>query len=70
MVLKKEYLFLDKLEKEYISGTGERIIKYLRQYDETIEGYQISRLEHSLQAATRALRDKASDEMVVATLIA
>ena len=66
---KDEYLFLDKLEKEYISGTGERIIKYLRQYDETIEGYQISRLEHSLQASTRALRDKASDEMVVATLL-
>ena len=66
---KDEYLFLDKLEKEYISGTGERIIKYLRQYDETIEGYQISRLEHSLQASTRALKDKASDEMVVATLL-
>ena len=66
---KEEYLFLDKLEKKYIAGTGERIIKYLQQYDETIEGYQVSRLEHSLQAATRALKDKASDEMVVATLL-
>ena len=66
---KDEYLFLDKLEKEFISGTGERIIKYLQQYDETIEGYQVSRLEHSLQAATRAFQDKASDEMVVATLL-
>ncbi|MDA9653328.1 HD domain-containing protein [Candidatus Pelagibacter sp.] len=66
---KEEYLFLDKLEKEFISETGERIIKYLKQYDETIEGYQVSRLEHSLQAATRAFKDKASDEMVVATLL-
>ena len=64
-----EYLFLDKLEKKYISGTGERIIKYLMQYEETMEGYQVSRLEHSLQAASRALRDKASDEMIVATLL-
>ncbi|MDC1279743.1 HD domain-containing protein [Pelagibacteraceae bacterium] len=66
---KEEYLFLDKLEKEYIAGTGERIIKYLRKYNETIEGYQVSRLEHSLQAATRALKDNASEEMVVATLL-
>ena len=66
---KSDYLFLDKLEKEYIAGTGDRIIKYLKQYNQTLEGYQVSRLEHSLQAATRALRDKASDEMVVATLI-
>ena len=35
---KDEYLFLDKLEKEYISGTGERIIKYLQQYDENYRG--------------------------------
>ena len=34
----------------------------------TLEGYKISRLEHSLQSATRALRDKAEDEMIVATL--
>ena len=66
---KEEYLFLDKLEKECISGTGERIIRYLKQYDVTIEGYQISRLEHSLQAATRAFKDKASEEMIVATLL-
>ena len=66
---KEDYLFLDKLEKDYVSKTGDRIIKYLHSYEKTLEGYQISRLEHSLQAATRALRDKASDEMIVATLL-
>ena len=35
----------------------------------TLEGYQVSRLEHSLQTATRALRDKADVEMVVAALL-
>ena len=66
---KKEYLFLDKLEKKLINKTGDRVIKYLKKYDVTIGGFQVSRLEHSLQAATRALKDKASDEMVVATLL-
>ena len=66
---KKDYLFLDKLEKKYIAATSDRIIKYLKKYDKTLEGYQVSRMEHSLQAATRALRDKANDEMVVATLL-
>ena len=35
----------------------------------TLEGYQVSRLEHSLQTATRALNDKANDEMIVASLL-
>ena len=66
---KEDYLFLDKLEKKYIQGTADRIIEYLRNYNETLEGYQVSRMEHSLQAASRALKDNASDEMVVATLL-
>ena len=66
---KKDYLLLDKLEKKYIAKTGDRIIKYLKGYDQTLEGYKISRLEHSLQAASRALRDGATDEMIVATLL-
>jgi len=66
---KEDYLLLNKLEKEYIAKTGDRIIDFLHKYDQTLEGYQISRLEHSLQAATRALKDNAGDEMVVATLL-
>ena len=37
--------------------------------NKTSEGYKITRLEHSLQAATRAFNDKADEEMVVATLL-
>tara|TARA_B110000116_G_scaffold218018_1_gene195419 strand:+ start:726 stop:1280 length:555 start_codon:yes stop_codon:yes gene_type:complete len=66
---KEDYLLLDRLEKDYVSKTADRIINYLRSYEKTLEGYQVSRLEHSLQAATRALRDNASDEMVVATVL-
>ena len=36
---------------------------------ETLEGYQVSRLEHCLQSATRAHKNKENKEMVVATLL-
>jgi len=66
---KEDYLLLEKHEKKYIEGTADRLIKFMSGLSNTLEGYQITRLEHSLQSATRALNDKASDEMVVATLL-
>ena len=66
---KEEYLLLDKFEQKYISGTADRILKFMNSLTSTLEGYKISRLEHSLQTATRALRDKADDEMIVAALL-
>ena len=65
---KEDYLLLDKHEKKYIEGTADRLIKFMSGLSNTLEGYQITRLEHSLQTATRALNDKADDEMIVATL--
>ena len=66
---KEEYLFLDKHEKEYINGTADRILKFMKGLNSTLEGYKITRLEHSLQAATRAFYDNADEEMIVATLL-
>ena len=66
---KDDYLLLDKHEKKYIEGTADRLIKFMSELSNTLEGYQITRLEHSLQTATRALNDKASEEMIVATLL-
>jgi len=66
---KEDYLLLEKHEKAYIQGTADRIIKFMGGLNSTLEGYQVSRLEHSLQTATRALKDKADDEMVVAALL-
>ena len=52
----EEYLFLKPLEDEHVSHTADRVIRELRlQEEETLPGYKISRLEHGLQAATRAL---------------
>ena len=66
---KEDYLLLEKHEKKFIEKTPSRILKYMGSLTSTIEGYQVSRLEHSLQSATRALKEKANDEMIVATLL-
>ena len=66
---KEEYLLLDKYEQEYINGTADRILDFMKTLTATLEGYKITRLEHSLQTATRAFRDQADEEMVVAALL-
>ena len=66
---KDDYQLLEKYEKNFERQTADRILKYLATQTSTLEGYQITRLEHSLQTATRALNDKANDEMIVATLL-
>jgi predicted HD phosphohydrolase len=66
---KEDYLLLDKHEKEYVKGTADRIMKFMSGLNSSLDGYKITRLEHSLQTATRAFNDKASEEMVVAALL-
>ena len=66
---REDYLLLSKHEKKFIEGTADRIINFMSGLNKTLEGYKINRLEHSLQTATRALNEKAEDEMVVAALI-
>jgi len=66
---KDDYLLLDKHEKDYASKPAERILKFMSGLTDTLEGYKVSRLEHSLQSATRALKAGESEEMIVATLL-
>ena len=66
---KEDYILLDKHERDYVSKTADRLLKFLSSLTETLEGYKISRLEHSLQSATRALKAGESEEMIVATLL-
>ena len=49
--------------------TLRRVLKFMGGLNSTLEGYKITRLEHSLQTATRAYKDNAEEEMVVAALI-
>ena len=66
---KEDYLLLDKFEKDFERGTADRILKFMSSLNSTLEGYQVSRLEHSLQTATRAFKNGENDEMVVASLL-
>jgi predicted HD phosphohydrolase len=66
---REDYELLDRSEREYALGLPDSILTALRKLDHSLEGYPVSRLGHSLQTATRALRDGADDELVVAALI-
>ena len=66
---KEDYLLLNKLEKKFIAGTADRILKTMKGLVSSFGGYQINRLGHSLQTATRALKENASNEMIVASLL-
>ena len=67
---KEEYELLAKLEKPYLALTADRIIAELRrQGEDTLEGYKITRLGHSLQSATRAYRDGADIDWIVGALL-
>ena len=66
---KEDYDFLSVHEVEYAKGTAERLLKALVQLDESLSGYQITRLGHSLQSATRAWRDGADTDWVVSALL-
>ena len=65
----EEYQFLQALEHDYIRALPDRLITALEALGDSLPGYQISRLEHSLQSATRAEADGADIDMVVAALV-
>jgi predicted HD phosphohydrolase len=64
-----EYQMLHGLERQYIAELPDRILDGLRALDGGLGGYQVTRLQHSLQTATRAERDGADIEWVVAALV-
>ena len=66
---KEDYVLLDRLESEHASGAADRILLQLTQLKNSLGGYKIDRLEHSLQTATRAYHYGADEEMVVAALL-
>jgi predicted HD phosphohydrolase len=67
---KEDYLLLQELEKPFIAMTADRIMRELaHQADDTLSGYQVTRLQHALQAATRALRDGADEDWICAALL-
>lgn len=64
-----EFQLLKALDEEFGKTLPDRIIDMLKFLAHDDAGYQISRLDHVLQTATRAYRDGASDEWIVAALL-
>ena len=66
---KEDYDLLTELEHDYVKGTADRLLGALVDLDASLSGYQITRLGHSLQSATRAWRDGADQDWVVGALL-
>ena len=66
---REDYELLERLETEFAASTADRVLEQLRGLAGSLGGYKVDRLEHSLQSATRAYRDDAGEEMVVAALL-
>ena len=67
---REDYLLLHDAEDAYVSRTPDRLLRELAsQAVEPMEGYKITRLGHALQSATRAERDGAGTDWIVAALL-
>ncbi|MCZ4352257.1 HD domain-containing protein [Roseovarius aestuarii] len=66
---KEDYEFLTAHEIDHTKHTSRRLLKALVELDESLSGYQITRLGHSVQSATRAWRDGADTDWIVAALL-
>jgi len=66
---REDYLLLDQSERDYALFLPQRILAALKHLEHSLEGYPLSRLEHSLQTATRAEADGADEEMIVGALL-
>ncbi|EDQ35052.1 putative HD phosphohydrolase [Hoeflea phototrophica DFL-43] len=66
---REDYEFLTRHEIEYASKTAARLLDAMVDLDESLSGYQVTRLGHSLQSATRAWRDGADTDWLVSALL-
>lgn len=64
-----DYLLLDRFERLHATGLADRLFEALDRLTGSMGGYQITRLEHSLQSATRARLDGADVDWIVAALL-
>lgn len=66
----EDYALLAEKEKPYLALTADRVLDELRRQGEvSLEGYRITRLNHGLQAATRAEDDGADLDWIVGALL-
>lgn len=64
-----DYRLLDGFERTHAASLADRLLDTLDRLTDSLGGYQITRLEHSLQTATRARLAGADVDWVVAALL-
>jgi predicted HD phosphohydrolase len=64
-----DWALLERFEEEFNLGLPDRILGAVDKLQGSYGGYRVTRYTHSLQAATRAMRDGKDEEYVVATLV-
>ena len=65
----EDWSLIETFEVAFFSALPDRILASLEKLRDSFGGYQVTRYTHSLQAATRSLRDGKDEEYVVAALV-
>ena len=65
----QDYELLERREAESNQRLPDRLLAAVQALQHSLTGHQVTRYEHSLQSATRALRDGRDEEYVVAALL-
>lgn len=65
----EDYALLDGFERQAAAGLADRLIGDLAGLEESLDGYRVTRLQHSLQTASRARNAGADIDWVVAALL-
>lgn len=66
---REEYEFLAHQEVGFVASLPDRLLDHLKSLEDSLSGYRVTRLEHSLQSATRAHRGGEDEDYVVAALL-
>lgn len=64
-----DYELLAAAEERFCETLPDRLLAAVQELQHSFSGYQVTRYEHSLQSATRALRDGRDEEYVVMALL-
>lgn len=65
----EDYQLLDRRFRAHAGGLADEVLAMLKRLGGDPIGYRVDRLQHSLQTASRAQRDGADEETVVAALL-
>ena len=65
----EDYALLSELAKPFRAGAADRVLAQFDALHDSFPGMRVDRHEHSLQTASRAHREGADEEMVVAALL-